>query len=115
MNGWSVDFSPDMIDGTRNIVINCRNEDDASDCAEVLEELGVRYGNKEPATKEIRERSRDYKENFCFYIEGFRLYYGPIHSTNDHPWNRYEKCTFNGVDIPDISDDSFSDIIGGDE
>lgn len=115
MGDWSVDFSPDMIDGSRQIVINCQNADDALNCAEALDEIGVRYGNKESATKDVEQRSREYKEDFCFYIDGLRLYYGPKRSTHGDPWLNYEKCTFNGVNVTDISDSSFDDIIGGGE
>lgn len=115
MDNWDMDFRPDMIDGSRHIVINCKNIDDAFDCAEVLDDLGVRYGDQEPPTKEVRKRYREHGNDFCFYIEGYRLYYGPKYSTNDRHWCDYEKCTFNGLNVTDISDTSFEDVIGGGE
>lgn len=115
MDDWDMDFHPDMIDGTRDVVINCQTESDALACAEVLDDIGVRYGNGESATHNLEGRCDDYKADFCFYVSGHRLYFGPKRSTYDHPWCNYEKCTFNGLNVTDISDTSFEDVIGGGE
>lgn len=113
MDDWGLSFTPDMIDGSRRIVVNCQTADDALSCAEVLDEIGILYGDGESPIKKVGRRYAEYKESFCFYIDGLRLYYGPNSSTYDKPWSSYEKCTFNGVNVTDISDSSFDNIIGG--
>lgn len=113
MDDWSVDFSLDMINGTRRIVINCKNMDDAIDCAHALHELGVRYRSGNSPKEDLESKYKEYRSDFCFYVQDRIVYYGPKRSTMDNPWSQYEKCTFNGLNIPDISDDSFSNIIGG--
>ena len=115
MDDWSVDFSLDMIDGTRQIVVNCKNIDDAIDCANALHGLGVRYSFGDSPVDGVESKYREHRSNFCFYVRGLTLYYGPKYSTTRNPWSQCEKCTFNGLNIPDISDDSFSNIIGGGE
>lgn len=51
MDDWGLSFTPDMIDGSRRIVVNCQTADDALSCAEVLDEIGILYGDGESPIK----------------------------------------------------------------
>lgn len=108
---WDTAFDSSMIDGVSKVVIRCPNEYLRGICAVILDESGVRYGNGASPREDANRGT--YGDQFCYYVDGSRLYRGPVSSTYDYPWNLYKKCTIydDSDNGNDIADESFLSII----
>lgn len=92
---WDNEFTIDMLTNGSKVAVNCPSKELERELAALLEERGVRYPN---GTSLLRETNiwGSYGEDFCYYVEGHIARRGPKSSTEESPWNRYEKYTFCG-------------------
>ena len=108
---WDEIFTMDMLTDSSRVAVNCPTEELEREFATLLDEYGIRYPNGDSPLKE--NYWKRYLENFCYYVEGKVIRYGPKSSTEESPWNRYEKYTFQDEpqDDTEIDDSDFYSII----
>lgn len=109
---WDEAFDTEMLNGKQGIAVNCPDRDLERELAAILTAYGLRYYGGVNLLS--RDRWEQYKNSFCYFVDvaGRNVKYGPKFSTDVSPWNGYKKCTFYGEQQEDISDESFSAILG---
>lgn len=109
---WDEIFTIDMLTDSSMVMVNCPTEELEREFATLLDERGIRYPNGDSPLRE--NHWGRYGVDFCYYIKDKEVRYGPKRSTNESPWSRYEKYTFQGEpqDDTEIDDSDFYSIIG---
>lgn len=110
---WDNMFDIDMLEHSdHGLAVNCPEEELEREFAALLDEHSITYPNGESvfATEDVW---RSHCEDFCYYIKGKTTRRGPKSSTDDFPWNGYEKCTFYGEqrEETEIDENSFCSIL----
>ena len=91
---WDEIFTIDMLTDSSMVTVNCPTEELEREFATLLDERGIRYPNGDSPLRE--NHWGRYGVDFCYYIKDKEVRYGPKRSTNESPWSRYEKYTFQG-------------------
>lgn len=107
---WDKPFDTTMLERHSKVAINCPNEDLERELAAILTSFDITYPNGRDLLAE--KPWEQYAEDFCYYVRGFVAHRGPKSSTEDEPWNTYEKTTFYGEQQEEISDESLAAILG---
>lgn len=97
---WDTPFDESMLSLRNGVVVLCPTKDDFKGMAEILDRNDIRFGIG-PASDNL-DFWEQHKNDTCFYIKGDSLLYGPTHSTEQHEYRRYTKCTFCGISSSDF-------------